>query len=189
MATAIDIRDAIYATLVELVSQNTSVSTPSDHVGELNADIEHPYPFVGFELFGSLNPRGIGDPARPDGESYDASTAEVTREKVYEMEVRAEIGVLAEERRLRSQLHSDVATWMEQFMEDASALHEDVTDVVGNNFSSAGRADDGVSGLRKTYEIEYERYSSETIPALEQSTLRIKNLESGTTLTEDTVTN
>lgn len=182
MATDTDLRDAVYATLVDYVQLVTDVDDAATHVAELESDSAPAYPGVGFELFSTPRPDGIGTAGYVTDTVLDNGDHLTALEIAYRQEARVEVGVFTRDRRKRSTLHDALREHIDPLLDDPSLLHDDVESLSPAGSDGTSRAEEGVTGIRQRYDVEYERRRTKSVTPMRVAELTIEDLERATDL-------
>lgn len=182
MATKQDVKDAVYSELKTVITDNTSVSTPKEHVGILNRDNDAVYPFLGFEILaGNRINTGITGDTRVDALILDASDNldKVRYRRDYELFV--DIGVLADDSddEQKDALYTDLVDHFDSFSgetvgKEPSDLQSDVSEIEDQGFDDAAPNSPGVVGDRQTFRLEYSRFITEDTDVVPMDTVNLR---------------
>lgn len=189
MATKEDIKQALYDELTAIISSETSVSTPDDHVNTLRErGVDARYPFLGFEVFGSPRNRGFGDNVHVDETVYVNGLFDHV---VYRRDTNLTVhfGALAEDPHVKDQLYTAVADTFDTYRgrRRPEDFHSDVERISGGGFSDVGDPD--VHGDRLEYTMVYGRYFNvdEVVP-IRDIEWTIEDLDEDVVYHSDTIT-
>lgn len=160
MATKEDIKDALYQELKSIVSSETNVANPDDHVDILNnRGRDAVYPFIGFEVFGSPNNTGLHGNIHVDSTTHSGGTIDYV---TYRRDTRltVEIGIQADgDPHTKDQLYTATVDHFGEYIRgDESGLHNDVQRLRDGGFSDESLPDSGIHGDRQQYTLDYGRY-------------------------------
>jgi hypothetical protein len=181
VATKEDIKDAIYDDLVTVVSNNTGVSTPDEHVDVLQQREDARYPFVGFEVFGQPLDRGFDGSIHVDDVVYSSDKVDYV---VYRRDTRltVEFGVQTDDGdvHLKDQLYTAVRDHFDEYAatDNPDGLHSDVDGIDPGGFSDESSPDESVFGDRVQYQVEYSRFWNFTgVIAMETVNVDVEDLD------------
>lgn len=166
MVSFVALLQAIYDELKVVVQNNTSVSTPDDHVGVLDRIEDIETPFFGFEW--TLNPDalGIGGNVRNGQITTDASGDIDSVEKLRDYELMIDFAVVVDGDypRERDGYLGNVQTHFSNYVDYPSDLHSDVRRVREVGAFQSGGGDGRDIGFRATYSINFHTSGSISVP-------------------------
>lgn len=166
MVTFIDLLQLVYDELKAVVSANTSVSNPDDHVDVLDRQEDYATPFFGFEWQINPNSQGMGGNVRNGATATDTDGDVTSVEKIRDYVAFIDVGVVldGDKPHLRDEYLVDVQDHFSGFVDDTDALHADIHRVREDGALPSGGGDDRDIGYRISYRIEFHTATTADIP-------------------------
>lgn len=165
MVDIVTLLQAIYDELKAIVQNETSASTPDDHVGVLNRTKDTQTPFFGFEWTQAPVSRGMGGNVRPLGANTDnnGNVTGADHARDYRLTIDLGVTVDGDEPRQRDEYMNDIQSHFSQFIREPTQLQQDVHRV---REAGAIPADvqGGDVGALVTYEIEFPTTDTVSLP-------------------------
>lgn len=169
MVSFVSFLQLIHDELVVVVTDNTTVTTPADHVDVLSRTEDNEMPFFGFEYQIIPNSRGLGGNVRNGNVSTDSNDNVTSVEKIRDYEAILDFGVVldGDRPRQRDEYLGEVQDHFAAFVDDSSKLHADVHRVREDGALPDSGGDSRDVGIRVTYRIEFISSQDQSIPAAE----------------------
>jgi len=164
MASKETIKQTLFDELTTVLSKNTSITDTGAHVDLLDDRGENTKdPFLGFEMFGQPNNRGLGGNVHVDEVVYSGGEIDYITHRI-DTTLTVDIGILSSDPHLKDQLYTAVRQRFAQYIGRGRAnnLHADIERVRDGGYSDESRPDDGVHGDRQQYAIDYGFYYNVT---------------------------
>lgn len=165
MVTFVTLLQIVYDELKGVVQNNTTVSTPDDHVGVMDRSLDQATPYFGFDYDQNAINRGMGGNVRNRAVNTDSNGDVTSVEKVRDYELLLDIGVVVDgdEPRQRDEYISAVQDHWMDIVDDASKLHDDVHRVRDEGVIPQA-VQGGDVGAMHTYAIEFVSGKDISVP-------------------------
>lgn len=184
MATIKSISNTLYDELATVVGAELSVSDPDDHVGLYNRHTDSSYPYVGVERMGPVHiEEGIGNGEVTVGFVRDQNgiVTDVRKRKTRRLECDVTVLMNDDNASLADELYVAVDDHLAAIADDgATAFHTEAETFSLVDGGDDSRPSGGVRGRTLTIQIDYYRYRTKSIDAMESVNVDFHEEESGT---------
>jgi len=171
MSDTATVLTSLQSELQTVVSNNTSVSTPANHVGKHEPSDDPPHPYIGFRGFTRPINVGMGPSVRVhevNDTNNDGLIDEIIFARDYELTWNVYIEADGDNAQARDELQTALEDHFAPFVDgtfdrgDPTSIDSDIESIVENGSSPANRPRDDVRGVRKQYTVEYTRFNGYT---------------------------
>lgn len=168
MVNIVTLLQAIYDELKTIVQNQTSVSTPDNHVGVLDRTKDQATPFFGFEWTQAPVERGMGGNVRVSSINTDGGGDVTGADHARDYRLTIDVGVTVDgdNPRQRDEYMDDVQSHFAQFIREPTGLHQDVHRVRETGAIPA-EVQGGDVGVLVTYDIEFPATDTVSLPTAE----------------------
>lgn len=168
MVTLVELLQRLYEELKVVANDSASLSNTDEHVGVLNRTKDIETPFFGFEWQRTPYSYGFGGNQRiTEVNSTDGSIDSVDRTRDYVLNLDVGVVVDGDSPRKRDTYFSNVDAHFADFVDDPTALNEDVDRVRDEGTLPGTGMQGGDSTIRTSYSIRFSTTDTDSIVATE----------------------